>query len=267
MEKTNPIKEKLKYKSSHLDCKVCTKLTGEQNLTEKFLELSCDDESENFINNCYKSRYQLFKASYLRPWITYFYSLPEANAMLGTGKMFMFSKSHLNLLFDNQTFNNMLDIGAGDGNVTNQFRIIVLTGDITCIESSKKMIKVLQKNGYKIQNEIEGNFELVACLNVLDRCDRPITMLENIKKINKKYAIISIVLPFRGFYYNGVKKSEQLEHLIDYYKHWEENVNILCKKFNELGFKIIKVSRLPYLSEGDNKKEMYSLDTAVFILE
>jgi hypothetical protein len=199
------------------------------------------------------------------PWLLYFYSLPDANAILGTGKMFMFSTNQLKILFDNEIFENMLDIGAGDGYVTNKFKGII-KGSITCTESSHKLINVLLKNGYKIQNEIEGEFELVSCLNVLDRCDRPLGILEKILKVKKKYVLISIVLPYRGFYHDGNNKRPQLETLIEYYKNWEENVNILCKIFTEMGFIVKKISRVPYLSEGNRNKEMYFLDTAVFIL-
>jgi len=264
MDNIQKFKSTLLYKS-HLNCEECAKKSGNQNLADKFVELSCDDETELFIETCIKSKFQLFKATYIRPWLLHFYTLPEANGIMGTGKMFMLSTNQLSILFDGETFENMLDIGAGDGHVTNQFRSII-RGNITCTESCEKLIKVLNKNGYTTQNEIEGDFELISCLNVLDRCDRPISILKSIQRIKKKFVIISIVLPFRGFYYNGNKKCPQLESLIDYYKNWEENVNILCKTFVEMGFEIEKISRVPYLSEGDNKRQCSWLDTAVFIL-
>ncbi len=267
MEKMNLSNFNLKYESD-LDCEGCAKSTGgKQNLKQKFTQLHCDSETEEFIANCFQSKYQLFKASYIRSLITLFYTQTEANAILGTGKMFMFSKSQLEILFDGFKFENMLDIGAGDGYITKQFREIVRE-EIVCTEYSQKMISVLAKSGYKIQQEIEGSFDLIACLNVLDRCDRPLTILKKIQNIKKNKVLISIVLPYRGFYYNNSskKQSPQLETLIDYYKNWEENVNILAKTFRELGFNVDKISRVPYLSEGTFRKRLYTLDTAVFVL-
>jgi hypothetical protein len=264
MERLNSLNIKLKY-SSDLDCNECAKKTGNLKLKEKFLELNMDKETEDFINSCFDSKFQLFKASYFRSWLTYFYTITDANAILGTGKMFMFSKEHLQTLLDGELFENMLDIGAGDGYVTQQFRSLV-KGDIVCTESSQKMIKSLRSQGYKLQNEIEGEFELISCLNVLDRCDRPISIFKKILDIKKKKVIISIVLPFKGFYYNGNKQYPQEENLIGYYKNWEENVNILSKYLMELGFIIDKIARVPYLSEGNYYRQIYTLDTVVFVL-
>jgi len=55
--------------------------------------------------------------------------------------MFMFSKDHLKILLKDEKFENMLDIGAGDGNVSQQFRSIV-NKEIVCTETFQKMIKV-----------------------------------------------------------------------------------------------------------------------------
>ena len=81
---------KFKYTSLHLSCKTCQKLSGISNLNDKFVELTCDDETLAFINNCINSNWQLFKASYFRPWVSLYYNITESNAILGTGRMFLF---------------------------------------------------------------------------------------------------------------------------------------------------------------------------------
>jgi len=258
--------KKLKYNTKHLSCKTCSKISGITNMSDYFVELTCDDETLIFINNCLNSNYQLFKATYIRPWITMFFNLTESNAILGTGKMFLLSKDHIKILFNGYTFKNMLDIGAGDGNVTEQFTSFIRGGGITCTETAANMIKVLKTKGYSIQDDISGEYELVTCLNVLDRCDKPITILKEILKVKKRFAMLSIVLPFKGFYNSGKKQCKQLEEVIGCFKEWEESVHRLSKLFIELGFKIEKISRIPYLSEGDFRQEMYYLDTVIFIL-
>jgi len=82
-------------------------------------------------------------------------------------------ESHQGLLASKQ-FEAVLDIGAGDGNVTTvmapYFRSIYTT------EMSRFMHSRLQKKGYKVLDAIEwhqtgpiATFKLVSLLNVLDR--------------------------------------------------------------------------------------------------
>jgi hypothetical protein len=45
------------------------------NEKDKFFLLEYDDETKQFIDDCYNSLYTLMKAYYIRPFFTYFYSL------------------------------------------------------------------------------------------------------------------------------------------------------------------------------------------------
>lgn len=259
-------KYNLKYVTTHLDCEICSKRTGKQNLKEKFVELTCDSETEDFITMCHTfSYFYLLKKSIIKPILLKFYSLPDANGMLGSGRMFLFSQNHLSIILDNQKFSSMLDIGAGDGFVTDKFKPYI-NGEITCIETAVKLQGVLKKKGFTIKYEIEGEYELVCLLNVLDRCENPETIMKQIHNVKKKLVLISIVLPFSGFYQEGTKKLPQKEKFCSYYKSFEESVNVINKKFGDLGFETLKISRLPYLSEGNMNKEMFFLDTAIFLL-
>jgi len=73
MDKLISLKIKLIYKID-LDCEECAEITGWMNLKDKFIELSLDEETEEFINNCFQSEYQLFMASYKMSWFAYFYT-------------------------------------------------------------------------------------------------------------------------------------------------------------------------------------------------
>jgi 2-polyprenyl-3-methyl-5-hydroxy-6-metoxy-1,4-benzoquinol methylase len=44
-------------------------------------------------------------------------------------------------------------------------------------------------------------FDLVACLNLLDRCDKPLSILHSIKKVLKPggRVIVAAVLPFKPY--------------------------------------------------------------------
>lgn len=91
-------------------------------------------------------------------------------------------------------------------------------------------------------------------------------MLHEIFKMKKKFVILSIVLPFSGFYSEGVKKFPQKEELIKYNRSWEESVDKLCEVFTEIGFNIVSISRVPYLSEGNLRREYFKLNATIFVL-
>ena len=49
---------------------------------------------------------------------------------------------------------------------------------------------------------------------------------------------------------------------------WEEGVNELSSRFiRPAGFHILRVSRLPYLCQGDPASPFYALDDAVLVLQ
>ena len=52
-------------------------------------------------------------------------------------------------------------------------------------------------------------YDVISCLNLLDRCDKPLTILRNIKKaLNpvKGKVILALVLPFRPYVEYGKNK-------------------------------------------------------------
>ena len=67
-------------------------------------------------------------------------------------------------------------------------------------------IIVIYSIAFRILNVDEwdnGNitFDLIACLNLLDRCDKPVSVLHSIKKVLKPggHVVVAIVLPFSPY--------------------------------------------------------------------
>jgi SAM-dependent methyltransferase len=112
------------------------------------------------------------------------------------------------------TFKKLLDIGSGDGCVTKKFTPIV--EHISVTEVSANMCKNLRKidfidEVYELETLPEGLFDLVACLNVLDRCNRPSDLLNDIKKrlvpVTGRF-ILALVLPYCPFVEDGAKQKK-----------------------------------------------------------
>lgn len=215
------------------------------------------------------------------------YSLTDANATVDRGRMFLFSESHLRALFDGKLPEGklMLDVGAGDGNVSavvcSRFEKVV------AVETSVPMTRRLAARGYTASSDPNLIFEpskvgsrcydLVALLNVLDRCDKPISMLKALKACVKPETgrlLLAVVLPWCPFVEKGTKQEEPSETLdmdggfCAEGASFERSLAFMSKQVIEpLGFEICSWSKLPYLCEGDGKKDHYLLDDAVFVLK
>ncbi|GFT86860.1 methyltransferase-like protein 9, partial [Nephila pilipes] len=102
----------------------------------------------------------------------------------------------------------MLDLGAGDGKVTEvmarHFRNTYTTevsGVMRRVLASKKF-GLLDVDKWANADEGPRYFDLISCLNLLDRCDRPITLLQQIRnKLNPDTGILilAVVLPFNQY--------------------------------------------------------------------
>lgn len=154
----------------------------------------------------------------------------------------------------------------------------------------------------------ESNFmkyDAIACLNLLDRCDTPISLLKQIKAALKPNGllIVALVLPFKPFveYNKDSKPAEELfslknNNLINASKNETAcdqdpvtreslllkksiytgrmlnkinfQIDFLCENVLEpLGFDLLKFTRLPYLCEGNMEQSFYYLHDYVFIFK
>ena len=95
---------------------------------------------------------------------------------------------------------SLLDLGAGDGQVTkimeSHFNKIYVT------EQSPSMRWRLRQMNYEVL-EIDDwtmkSYDVISCLNLLDRCDKPLSLLEDMRKAlnpNGGRLILAVVLPF-----------------------------------------------------------------------
>ncbi|XP_076370924.1 protein-L-histidine N-pros-methyltransferase isoform X2 [Tachypleus tridentatus] len=197
--------------------------------------------------------------------------------LLGRGSMFVFSHRQFTQLLDvEQSWKAdlLLDIGAGDGAVTEvmsrHFRSVHVT------ELSPIMRRVLAGKGYKVLDahkwmEKKELYDVISCLNVLDRCDRPLALLENMKnslKTGTGRLILAIVLPVKQYVESGKPDNKPTEILPVEGNTFEVQVsNLYLNVIAPAGFEIVKWSRVPYLCEGDLEQSYYWLDDVVFVLK
>ncbi|XP_039599022.1 methyltransferase-like protein 9, partial [Polypterus senegalus] len=133
--------------------------------------------------------------------------------LLGRGSMFVFSSEQFRQLLgvtSDWRTKRLLDLGAGDGGVTQimspHFEEIYTT------EVSATMRWQLQKKQYKVLEIDEWQkagfkYDVISCLNLLDRCEQPITLLNDIRRAlepTRGRVILATVLPFHASVEEGM---------------------------------------------------------------
>ncbi|KAF4314690.1 hypothetical protein BBO99_00004627 [Phytophthora kernoviae] len=217
-----------------------------------------------------------------------FYSLTDANGILGRGQMFVLSRAQVQKLLHQEHSvpggGSLLDIGAGDGNVTASLASLV--DQVTTTEASAPMVANLNARGYNsvqtcdLQHEFVQSrkpYNIISMLNVLDRADKPLTMLREIREMlhpENGLFLLAVVLPFSAFVEVDTQRiapSEKLPMtggLCSQGASFEVAASLLLRNvLLPAGFKLRHFSRVPYLCRGDLQQPYYVLSDAIFVLE
>ncbi|XP_026172203.1 protein-L-histidine N-pros-methyltransferase isoform X1 [Mastacembelus armatus] len=236
--------------------------------TKAFLKQSVEKSGWMFTQ-----LYHSFLSTVLSPVV----SRTSINGFLGRGSMFVFSAEQFQRLLQigsEWRAERLLDLGAGDGGVTEMMRAHFR--EIYATEVSLPMKWHLQRRNFKVLGIDEWQhtgfqYDVISCLNLLDRCDDPLHLLQDIKRSlvpKTGRLILAAVLPFQPYVEIGGQWQRPKEHLKLQGKTWEEQVtNLSNEVFQSVGFEVEAVTRLPYLCEGDMYNDYYVLDDAVFVLK
>ncbi|XP_075528632.1 protein-L-histidine N-pros-methyltransferase [Dermacentor variabilis] len=257
-------------------------------LRSRFVQCELDAETQAFLDrSTEKSNWlgtQILHAV-ARLFLGWFLTKTTLNGFLGRGSMFVFSMSQflrllrldadsLNLPF----FSSLLDVGAGDGNVT--AAIAPLFGQVDVTEKSPSMRRVLGRRGFRVLDAAslrpaDGDddqqlYDVVCCLNVLDRCEAPLALLRTLEaRLTKPSGrlVLALVLPLSQYVESGKRGAEPLETLNVRGSTLEQQVQSLYKDVMvPAGFTLESWTRLPYLCEGDLEQAYYWLDDVVMVL-
>lgn len=265
-----------------------------KHILEKFIPSCKDNETEVYLKK-YCLETESFVRSTMASVLRKVMSRTDTNAYVGRGQMFVFSSEQLEQLLIkaigkdkmNTYLKNgkLLDIGAGDGTVTENYKKFVK--HITATEVSTYMVGRLKENssidevvetGTLDTFDVNNKFNVISCLNVLDRCDYPSKLLKDIRARldieNGGLLIVALVLPWCPFVENGTKQDVPSEDLnmdggrCKSRNSFEEAVNtIIDNVFLPHGYNVKAWTRLPYICAGDTYQRYYVLTDAFFVLE
>lgn len=116
-----------------------------------------------------------------------------------------------------------------------------------------------------------GPYNVILCLNLLDRCDRPNTLLRRLRTSLAPGGrlVVALVLPFSPY----VEVGERGNHKPSEYLPVRGNgleiqiASLIDRVFAPVGLRCLVWSKLPYLCEGDLGQSYYFLDDVIFVLE
>ncbi|OTF79811.1 methyltransferase-like protein 9-like protein [Euroglyphus maynei] len=247
----------------------------------KFMECHLDSGTQQFIDHCYRQSKCFFRSLWLlimRSILKLFISSTSICGLLNCGRMFVFSDEQIErFCFGNQSSmrncGTLLDIGAGDGNVTVKLAKYFDRTYVT--EMSRTMRNRLNERGFLLLNVDDWHqhsvrFDMISCLNVLDRCDRPLEMLSQIRQCLQHsggHLLLAIVLPLVQ-YVESKSNHQPEQHLPVEGLTFEQQVQSFWHNVLEpAGFELIRWTKLPYLSEGNIDLTYFWLMDAIFLLK
>ena len=144
-------------------------------------------------------------------------------------------------------------------------------------EAAKRKVRRLleeEEEAKETETLRRQKFDCIGMFNVLDRCDRPFTMLSHVRNLlkpNTGLFVLAVVLPFRPFVEldDGARRApvERLD-VATPTSAWEYGVRDLYENvLKPSGFHIEAIARVPYICEGDHLAGAYVLDDCIFVLK
>ncbi len=236
-----------------------------------FTRLELDNETAEYIAHSEAARHGRL-TTWLHQLMRNFFSDFDINGMLGTYPMHVLSTAQWrNLLGD--VGGKLLDVGAGRGDATS--KLASLFEEVVVTETSSAMQKRLRRLGYNViegdvtsRQDLVAEFDAVSLLNVLDRCDQPLSLLGTARSAVKPggLIIIALVLPYRPFVYDQGAARAPSERLPISSDEWEIAVcEFVITSLLPLGLDVVTISRAPYLSGGDANYPLYELDDVIVV--
>ncbi|KAH9641706.1 hypothetical protein HF086_005152 [Spodoptera exigua] len=165
----------------------------------------------------------------------------------------------------------LVDVGAGDGEVSRRFAHIYPHNYAT--EISASMRKTLAEKGYKLLDTEKWHhyrqFDCICMLNLLDRCSKPKTMLKQARDALAPGGVLmlALVLPYKP-YVEVTSDHKPEERLPIEGAYFEDQLAAFVKFMREeAGFELVSWTRAPYLCEGDFAQAYYWLDDSVYVFK
>ncbi|MFT3921056.1 MAG: methyltransferase domain-containing protein [Myxococcales bacterium] len=239
---------------------------------EKFVPLAADAGTQAWLAEVAARPHSMVE-TWLVSQLTRFMSAYDAHGLTATYAMHLLSEAQWGSLTGGAR-RALLDVGAGAGYVTEHAK--PWFQHITCTETSRPLAKRLGERGFRVHAhdllEVplpeHGPFDVISCLNVLDRTRRPISLLAALRAMLAPGArlVLALPLPVRPHVHVAGATVSPQERLPISEDSFKLSLVEMSAFLEEQGFDIERIARVPYLSRGDSKAPYYVLDDALWVL-
>jgi SAM-dependent methyltransferase len=243
-----------------------------KHLRERFLALSFDAANEAFVEAALAAPHGRIR-TWLHDLACRLAADFDVNGLLNMYPVHLLSEAQWQDFLPPEVAGGVhLDVGAGNGNLTqalqSRFRETLVT------EASWAMRRRLRSQGFQtyaadLKLVPKRDFQLVSCLNVLDRTANPLTLLHELACLGSPGAwlVIAVPLPLNPFYYRGPFTFAPRQRLDAAGPVFEQALSHLAESLQSAlpGWDLARLTRAPYLSWGDSNCSLYALDDAVLL--
>lgn len=241
-------------------------------LAARFLPLTRDGATERWLSEL-GARPHGWLTTKLSAWLSGAMSLYDVHGWLGAYALHLLSEESYRALLGEHARGRLLDVGAGAGYVTEHAR--PLFSELVCTETAPRLARRLRARGFQVEaldlsaRPLQTDFDVVSCLNVLDRTPRPLSLLAALAAHLKPGGrlLISLPLPISAHVHVAGGTIAAQERLPAQARAFEEAARELSERlFAPRGLRVERFTRLPYLSRGDLHAPYYVLDAGVWVL-
>ncbi len=242
-------------------------------LAEKFEPLSPDAETQAWLARHEQAAHGVLRRG-LVELLSTFMSLYDAHGLTGSYPMHLLSTTQLRSLVG-EGHARLLDVGAGAGYVTQYAE--KLTREVVCTETSRRLAQRLVQRGFRVHVQDLGEtrlpdgapFDVILCLNVLDRTSHPRRLLSALRSLCAPATklVVAVPLPIHATVFVKGGSIAPSEALPCAKREFETAaLELSTQLFMELGFEIVRFARVPYFSVGDSERDLYVLDDGIWVL-
>lgn len=243
-------------------------------LQRVFVELDADDSTRLWIDSV-RDKPNTRARALLRDLAMIFVSYYDANGLTNSFQDRLLSTAQWRRLLG-EGGARLLDVGAGDGEVTRQ--IAPLFTEIVTTEMSKPMVRRLRSKGYAAHHcdiafdpiDEPGSFDVVALQNVIDRTTHPLQLIESAFQLLAPggRVVIAVPLPLSPVVYMGRAHVDPAEQLPVGAPNFESAVTALYEQvLVPCGCRVTALTRAPYLCSGTAREPLEVLDDVILVLE
>ncbi len=198
----------------------------------------------------------------------------DASAWFDAYRMALLDTAGFRTLLDGLPIRTLLDVGAGAGEVHLELARLfarALATEVSRGASKRAVRRGIDCRVMDLASEPwpdAERFDVVALLNVIDRTDRPLTLLERASErvASGGHLLIATPLPARPHVQRAGGTADPDEWLHADGESFEAALETLVTRvLGPRGLVVVRWTRAPYVSSGDADAERYEHDDALLV--